>query len=197
MLKLFPIENRIPLQFLMKGLLRVKGVYLQVPYDQIGNGFQRPEASFTAELYHQLRILQSEFNYDDLILHLDLGKYRLNRNNQNTEIKCLNHFDRNNLRPDLVLHRAQNNIDKQLLICEIKMKGANGISVFYDLQKLIFYKSPRLKFKNAIIIFTGSKQELEEILVLHCTPTFLNCLYDNEILFATKEKKWQIFSLDK
>ena len=195
MLSIFSIANQRPLEFLLKGLNQVHYEYMQISYDHVERGHQRPEASFVAELYHQLRILQKKSPFVELKLHVDLTKQQLGINSPTD--KCLGNFNPNRLRPDLVLHGGQNDNDSQILISEVKMDGATEGSILNDLQKLIFYKVSRLKFKNAVFIFSGTKEQLEGILVNLCSNQFSECLKEHKILFACKNKQWQIFNIQE
>jgi hypothetical protein len=124
-------------------LLAVKSVNKEKYIDIIGTHGdnteyeQIAENSFTAELYHQFRIIMdspgSERYYRDLILNFDINKERHSR------------------RPDLVLHRAQSNMDDQRMYIEVKTNPHAGLSD--DLEKLFYATHPGLlKYQSGVMI---------------------------------------------
>jgi hypothetical protein len=113
------------------------------------NGTQYPqviENSFTAELYHRFKsISELTINcayYDNLILHFDISKYA------------------GDLRPDLVLHQAQENRLNQKMYIEVKTDCDANLANDFD--KLL-YAIRDLEFKNAVMVlvnrpFASSKE---------------------------------------
>lgn len=182
--------------FLIKALNNVSPQYLKMRYDNVRGGFQKPERVFNAELYHQLRKIQEnitsfkEFNIHQEItkqkLHLHLDLVKLPGYEEN--IPCIGDYKPRKISPDIVFHGGQSNIDNQLLVAEIKMDGTSWINIIKDFQKLLFYKLSRLQFKNAVFIYTGTKENLEEILfTLH--SSLLECLRKNEIVIVLPSAK--------
>jgi hypothetical protein len=119
---------------------------------------------------------------------------------------CLANFYRKNIRPDLILHKEQNNLDEQKLACEIKtVKFLNFNDFAFDLQKLVYYKTSRLKFENSVFVYSGEIKEIEDLLKLFLKqkPTsMLDCLHNQHILFALPKSKesnpyqWGIYAID-
>jgi hypothetical protein len=194
MLEIYNIkEGEKHFNYLMKGLSGVDNSFLEVAYNNVRTGIQRPESTFVAELYHQLRVFQNEYCFENLQLQIDLSKMNLNERIENT---CVNDIERRSLKPDIVLHRGQDSTANQLMICEVKMKGCSYTSLINDLKKLIFYKVSRLQFLSSVFIFAGSRQDLEEILVTECSHHLLRCLKTHDILFVAKNlKKWEMYKI--
>lgn len=192
-------------RLVLKALNNVAEEFLSFTYSMIINK-QKPERLFNAELYHQLRILQSstnlEFkNYSKLKFHIDLNKVTVNRNH--SDLPCIVHYTPKNFSPDLIIHNSQNDLFNQLFIAEIKMDGASINKIIKDLIKLLYYKTSFLKFKNAAFIYTGSIQNLEvklEAILEFKNDDFIRCLIDNEIVFYCREsinnKNWNEFILN-
>lgn len=92
---------------LLLALANVDSKYLLWPYGGVTE--QMCERVFAYELYHQWRIVSEIFQYDNLIINGEIRKdgsvYRR---------------DINIVYPDLVLHEQQNNLNQQILACEIK-----------------------------------------------------------------------------
>ncbi len=194
------------LKMLKEALNTVENIYIEQEYRRVRAGFQNPENSFVAELYHQLRILQVAPQYESfsrLRFNFDIGKkmYAVNRS-----IPCLANFYRKNIRPDLIFHKAQNNLDEQKLACEIKTnKNLKFYELAIDLQKLVYYKTSRLKFENAVFVYTGEPSNIKDLLsrFIKQNPTsILNCLHKHCILFALPKSKenntnqWGIYAID-
>lgn len=93
------------------------------------------ENSFTAELYHRFKtIMEQGINidyYNNLVLHFDIGKYA------------------GEIRPDLVLHEAQENRNNQKMYLEVKTDSAANLQGDFD--KLL-YAIRDLEFKSAVLI---------------------------------------------
>lgn len=93
------------------------------------------ENTFTAELYHCYRNTMDLSNnnnyYNDLILHFDISKFG------------------GNMRPDLVLHNAQENRDNQKMFVEVKANP--NINLDNDYSK-IYRAIVELDFQNVILI---------------------------------------------
>ncbi|MGI9651975.1 hypothetical protein [Chryseobacterium sp. RLHN22] len=87
-------------------LIKVDPKYLLWPY---GMKEQMCERVFAYELYHQWRIVSEIYQYENLIINGEIRKdgsiYRENINI---------------VYPDLILHEQQNNMNQQILACEIK-----------------------------------------------------------------------------
>jgi hypothetical protein len=193
----------------LKALKKVYKDYMSINYRMIINK-QKPERLFNAELYHQLRNLQTRFNsetynFSMLKFHIDLNKVSGNRNH--SDLPCIEHYRPTNFSPDLIIHNSQNDLTNQLFIAEIKMDGASTNKIIKDLTKLLYYKTSFLKFKNAAFIYTGSVQSLKvklESILEFDNEDFISCLINQEIVFfcrestiddKTKEKTWNAFNL--
>lgn len=189
----------------LEALKKVDEDYMTINYNMIINK-QKPERLFNAELYHQLRVRQSEFNnYPSLKFHIDLNKVSANRNH--SDLTCIEHYTPKNFSPDLIIHNSQNDLENQLFIAEIKMDGASTNKIIKDLTKLLYYKTSFLKFKNAAFIYTGSLQSLEvklESILEFDNKDFIRCLINQEIVFYCREsfknkkpeeKAWNVFNL--
>jgi hypothetical protein len=197
------------LKMLKEALNGVEIQYIEQYYFRLrGSQIQKPERTFVAELYHQLRMQQSTMNKDEtirnLVFHCDISKINYILNNE-----CIQDVSKYRLVPDLVLHKSQtdNSSENQLLVCEVKMDSKISKDNFKkDLDKLLYYKLSQLKFQNAVFIFTGKKELLNQYLneYRHSQTSlhFLNCLHTNCILFAIpKQKKektnnWGIYTID-
>lgn len=204
-------ENDEVLQFLKKALNRVRVDYMIQNYENILSGIQKPERIFVAELYHQLRVLQEQNTtidfFRNLSFHQEPNKQRYFNMAHNP---CLPKKPIQRISPDLVLHKSQNNSspENQLLVCEVKMKGASVENVDKDLRKLIFYKTSRLRFQHNIFIYTGNILSIQNFL-LGCLPiensrnthSLVKCLEKHKILFAlpiikkTDYYEWELFSV--
>jgi len=95
---------------------------------------QYPENNFTSEIVRHFRNIMecNRCDYRDLIFQMDLRKQRLG------------------LMPDLVLHRGNNNQDRQHICAEVKISP--NATLKYDLGKLKIAISPQLNFDEAVLI---------------------------------------------
>lgn len=129
-------------------LIRVENNYIMWPYginDKGDENKQIIERVFAYEFYHQWRKVTEEFEYKNLIINGEILKssvYRL------TDIDLVY--------PDLILHEHQNNMNKQLIACEIKtskaLLNANGKKgLKKDLLKLSSYRDA-LQFEYCIFL---------------------------------------------
>jgi hypothetical protein len=200
------------LLMLQKALNNVEIQYISQEYLRLArNRIQRPERVFVAELYHQLRKLQESTDniYNttirDLVFHCEIGKinYAVNE-------PCLNDFSNNRTVPDLVLHKSQDNKSpqNQQLVCEVKSDyNLSEKSFIKDLKKLLYYKLSDLRFQNAVFIYTGEKNKIDELLARYKFETndsnIINCLCKNEIRFALRSNQignntfdWKIYQVD-
>jgi hypothetical protein len=173
------------LETLKSALDQVETKYIVSKYDRNKTGLQKPESSFGAELYHQLRMIQNNNStYSNLKFQVDISK----KNYSILNSKCLEGLNKNRMKPDLVLHQEQNKINEQKLVCEIKLDYGNNIyNVLKDLKKLVYYKISNLKFENAVLIIFGSMEQIEKTMekINILEPSFVNdCLYRNKILFC-------------
>jgi hypothetical protein len=193
------------LKMLKQALDNVEVPYIEQEYSRVRAGFQNPENSFTSELYYQIRCLQiRDANFNRLFLNTDLNKqmYGFEINSSS----CLNNFYRKTIRPDLILHGGQNDLKNQKLVCEIKtIKNLKFDKLSIDLQKLVYYKTSRLKFENAVFIYTDELSKIESLLKdisFQAPNSMLDCLHTNCILFAVPKKKgdktynWGIYAID-
>jgi hypothetical protein len=192
-------------KLLLCALKNVHSDYLLMSYDRVARGIQRPERAFNAELYHQLRKIQEDVqNNFDFQIHQELFKYRssfnLELNNipeEKKNIPCIGSYNPNKISPDIVFHNRQNDLLNQLLVAEIKMKGCSTGKIIKDFEKLLFYKLSYLSFKNAILIYSGSKEDLD-IKIQDFADGLLGCLADNKIVVATiSNNKWALFEFYK
>ena len=77
------------------------------------------------------------------------------------------------------------------------MKGCSSSKIIKDFEKLLFYKLSYLSFENAILIYSGTKEDLESK-IQDFTDSLLGCLADNKIFVATISKnKWALFEFSK
>lgn len=189
-------------RMLIEALNGVEETYMEQPYYISG---QRPERVFAAELYHQLRKLQEDTTNAEpnaQIAHLSFHAEPTKRGDLGYQITvCSNErarsFNPAKVSPDLVLHKSQINRerDNQLLACEIKMDGCGRNGFEKDLLKLLLYKSSRFRFQDAVFIYTGSKERIEDFLSQLNSPqpsspcTILPCLQDQKIVFVLKSEK--------
>jgi hypothetical protein len=194
---------------LLGALNNVQNLYMRHSYNRVTLGYQRIESLFSHEIYHQLRLYQDPRNQlphccdrdqlKDIVYHMALPKGIYQVEN----CPCVENINLKRIIPDVVFHGGQNNMKNQLLIGEIKMKGANFNLIVKDLQKLIYYKISKLKFENAVLIYSGDKSDLEEKLTLGLSTQMLNCLISNKIVVAlstkatTNQRKiWKIFKFE-
>jgi hypothetical protein len=176
---------------LIKALNNVDRRYLKMRYDKIKGGFQKPERVFNAELYHQLRKIQEKITtYQEFSIHQEITKHKLHFHLDLVKLPrleenhpCIGDYSPRKISPDIVFHGGQNNTDKQLLVAEIKMEETSWVNIIKDFQKLLFYKLSRLKFQNAVFIYSGIKEDLEAILFTLPLP-FLECLQNNKIIIV-------------
>lgn len=153
------IENRIMCNFLrdraaeinnltffndfLLALLFVDEEYLIWQY---GLNMQMGERVFAYELYHQWRKISEQFDYHDLIINGEIRKDgSILRNAVFAEVY-----------PDLILHEQQNNLNQQLLACEIKTSRAlsnpqGRRKLKRDLIKLGNYIS-NLEFRHCVFV---------------------------------------------
>lgn len=189
MFKIYENSNDNIVNNLVMALKAVENYYLKQNYNRIHLGVQKPERIFTAELYHQLRILQKDKN---LHFSADIIKksYDVNPNS------CIKLKDFKRISPDIVLHKEQNdtNPNNQLLVCEIKMEGASHKKIIKDFYKLLYYKISKLKFNTSAFIFTGSIETINKILSNNLELT--NCIREHKIIAIclenvdTDNSKW-------
>lgn len=193
-------EKNIAIENLISALNNIDHQYLNMKYDRIVGGFQKPERLFNAELYHQLRKIQEDINVASELtkmkLHIELVK------TPGIEVHpCIGDYRPRKISPDVVFHNSHNDTTNQLLVAEIKMEGASWVNIGKDFQKLLFYKLSRLQFKNAVFIYTGSKDALEEIL-FRFSNNFLRCLQDNEIIIVlpkmqqNEKYNWEAYNIN-
>ncbi len=153
------------------------------------NYIQKPERVFVAELYHQLRNRQIDFNFGKLYFNVDINKRRSMVLNE----PCFPETPFKKISPDIVLHNGQSNTADQKLVCEVKMDGTSWRSMDKDLRKLIFYKLDVLNFKNTVFIFTGNITTIENYLGRYertlDAVSLIDCLHKHCILFAIPKKK--------
>ncbi len=203
MLNEYEFKDNNALKMLKKALEEVEEQYISQSYGRIARGVQHPERAFVAELFHQLRKLQEQPNseYQPLTFHCDIGK-----RNYRVDDPCLKkRFPPNkSLHPDIVLHDSQKNKKQQLLVCEVKMAFAlTQKNLFKDLNKLLYYKLSDLKFKNAVFIYTGTKENIRYMTESweaneEMNNGFIECLCKHDILFALPEKttrKWKFYKV--
>lgn len=102
----------------------------QIQYPQV------IENSFSTELYHRFKnIIETPINfqyYDNLILHFDITKLAVG------------------MRPDLVLHQAQENRNNQKMFIEVKTDAT--VNLTDDFNKLITATDTYLNFQNVVMI---------------------------------------------
>lgn len=154
---------------LLVSLTNVDSKYLLWPYGDVDE--QMCERVFAYELYHQWRIISEIFQYDNLIINGEIRKdgsvYRRNINI---------------VYPDLVLHEQQNNLNQQLLACEIKT--------------IIAIKKSLEDFKKDLIKLSNYIDVLE-----YKTCVFIQIMDDPEIfernILYLKDYKDQIPNLSK
>jgi len=99
----------------LKALLRVDSHFLIWPYPN-GVNQQMIERVFAYELYHQWRLIttQNTDRYENIIINGEIRK----------DQSVIRHPDLGEVYPDLILHQQQDNLDQQLLACEIKTLNA-------------------------------------------------------------------------
>lgn len=115
-------------------LLNVENYYLIWPYGINDKDFQVGERVFAYEFYHQWRKISEEFKYENLIINGEIRK----------DGSIYRHPNIGQVYPDLILHEQQNNMNQQIIACEIKTSKAinhvNGRKQFTkDLIKLSGY----------------------------------------------------------
>lgn len=112
------------------------------------NYSQDIENAFSAELYHRYKSLSelpiNSTYYQNLILHFDISKYG------------------GDLRPDIVLHQAQENRDNQKLFIEVKTDSTADLQNDFD--KLLF-AIRELEFKNAVLVIVNRPFNISKDLV--------------------------------
>lgn len=178
---------------LKEAIGRVEDRYYHLPYNGVLAEYQRPERSFTSELYHQLRTIQrdNKCGIEEFTLHVEINKQRTNGNDW--ELKCGNDvIFKSRVVPDLVLHAAQNDRKYQGLICEVKTSlNITRLNFINDLEKLLIYTDKYLHFDYACFIFIGSKKQLEYELnrVNETRSNLIDCIRKKKIFFFTKEER--------
>ena len=199
--KEYKAKNEKVLSDLILALGAIKINFIKQNYDRIGTKVQKPERYFTAELYHQLRMLQRKNGVDEN-LNYQIETVKVNYKNTKTN-NCLNLKDFNRISPDLILHKSQNDKQRgnQQLVCEIKMEGAIPCKIIKDYQKLLYYKLSELNFKNSIFIYTGSVKTINEILLNE--NTLCSCIQKHNIITITLEENlednipnWKIHTIN-
>ena len=104
---------------------------------------EQVERSFAYELYHQWSLLIEAYKKrhkgeSTLLLNGEVSK----------------HLDGRNTYPDMVLHGGQNNIENQLIVCEIKRhdkRYPSQKSVYNDIIKLCDYLNLTLPNENSML----------------------------------------------
>lgn len=197
--------------FLIHGLNAVDIEYMRFEYNFLDEGSQYPERVFNAELYHQLRKLQEADNSVELKIHPEITKHLLKLHmepvklnyQRHRNIPCIGDYIPIRVSPDIVFHGGQMNRKKQRLVAEIKMEKPEPLKVIRDLQKLLFYKLSNLKFENAVFIFTGKKEDLEELLITWLSESKLDCLIKHQVVVALPSIKgrrkitWKVYKFSR
>lgn len=119
----------------ISALLSVSDNYLIWPY---GISTQMAERVFAYELYHQWRMLIDGHKYENLILNGEIRK----------DGSVIRHENLKEIYPDFVLHEQQNNLNQQLIICEIKTSRA------------LQHKNGKAQLKKDIIKLGNAIEEL-------------------------------------
>lgn len=124
----------------LKALLAVESKYTIWPYGRSNK--QMCERVFAYELYHQYRKRMTSYEYNNLILNGEIRKDKSIIRSAEFKVSY----------PDLVLHEQQNNINQQLIACEIKtINGLNYDSLLKDINKLDKYVES-LNFKYSVFV---------------------------------------------
>lgn len=197
-------------EFLILGLNGVETEFMRFEYVYVNDGYQYPERVFNAELYHQLRKCQEFGNVHDVKIHQDITKHPLKLHMEPNKITyrrikkipCIGDYIPTRISPDIVFHGGPMNRKRQKLVAEIKMEKPDPTKVLRDLQKLLFYKISDLKFENAVFIFTGKKEDLEDLLVTWLSRGMLDCLIQHQIVVALNGKgknkiDWSIYEFSR
>jgi hypothetical protein len=101
------------LDFLI-ALLKVERNYMIWPYGLSVKDNQVGERVFAYEFYHQWRKVSEQFKYKNLIINGEIRK----------DGSIYRHDSLGQVYPDLVLHEQQNNMNQQIIACEIKTSKA-------------------------------------------------------------------------
>lgn len=144
--------NNVDIYFkdFLLALITVEEKYMIWQYGGIND--KMCERVFAYELYHQWRKLSEQFNYDNLIINGEILK----------DGSILHHEHLKEIYPDLLLHEQQNNLNQQILACEIKtlkaLEHENGKrKLKQDLIKLGHYVSD-LQFKYSVFVQVRDKE---------------------------------------
>jgi hypothetical protein len=130
---------------LLISLLNVSHEYVSWQYGLTANNTQMCERVFAYEFYHQWRKLSENFHYEGVILN---GEIRKDRSVYRDTVGIIY--------PDLILHEQQNNLNRQLIACEIKtsknLEHTNGRKALKkDLIKLSNLKT-QLLFNYCVFV---------------------------------------------
>jgi len=121
------------------------------------------ERVFAYELYRQWMNCLEKNGVKNLVVNGEVGKYLKN------ELEACEPNDKKGKDnyPDLVLHKSQGSDEQQIMICEIKRKGANDSDLLRDLYKLncflneeVFWKKT---FDYGVFILEGKKASLDDL----------------------------------
>lgn len=164
-------------------LMRVERKYMLWPYNMSNNdNIQTIERVFAYEFYHQWRNVTEEFYYQNLIINGEIRK----------DGTIYRHPNIGTVYPDLILHEQQNNMNRQLIACEIKtskaLNHANGKKGFgKDLIKLSNYLHD-LNFEYCIFLqVLNSENCLEEQILPYLRNRQNNFNDLDRIYFVVKE----------
>lgn len=151
----------------------------QTQYNQV------TENPFTAELYHRFKnIIEVPVNanyYNNLILHFDITKLSVG------------------MRPDLVLHQAQENRNDQRMFIEVKTDATINLSA--DFNKLIEATNSYLNFRNVVMITVNRRfNDMLNLIRLHGSffeiePARMRRIYFINVDTDNPEPEYNIYSL--
>ena len=112
---------------------------------------QKAEINFSTELIRHFRNLMEEqgnlAHYEGLRIDADVTKARVI-------------YKKKGIRPDIVLHAAAGNQDRQEFFAEVKLDSSAKLSD--DLSKLIMAVSPTLNYKYGVMIVVNQSLQVTE-----------------------------------
>lgn len=152
-------ETTIKVSTFFNALLKISSNYYSYCIDESKKVIEHVERVFAYELYHQWSNLLTK--EDGFIINGEIGK-QLEYFDQQSNI----FLGRAEKYPDLVLHKGQDEVDGNMIVCEIKRKK-NEVGFLNDLLKLAIFTSNHNEQENKIppykcgifVLVNSSQQE--------------------------------------
>ncbi len=142
----------------MTALEAFKMALERLPFEQIYHPFFGiQERVLCYELYHQFRLLEENGTIEDFRparLQAELDKDAQHIFEQQ--------FGQSEPVPDFLLHKPGYD-SHNLAVVEVKRSEAENNKILHDLNKLFFFSQPRLRYRERILIISGSGNDFNRV----------------------------------